>query len=137
MNATLHENDMIQPLEMNHGALSRRLAEHAERARLAYEGATAVMRPLDAQSIARMRATQEQHHAWCDVMHALESDATTPMRSAFLAAIGSISTCPGVAVDVLCAIEHELTTPAHAVRATWDGIDLGGPVEASFTVDAD
>lgn len=116
MNATLHENDMIQPLEMNHGALSRRLAEYAERARLAYESATAVMRPLDAQSIARMRDTQEQHHAWCDVLHALESDATTPMRSAFMAALGLISTCPGVASDVIYAIEQELTTPGGSVR---------------------
>ena len=116
MTATLHTDDMIQTLEINHSALSRRLAEHAERARLAYEGATAVMRPLDAQSIARMRATQEQHHAWCDVLHALESDVMTPMRSAFLAAIGSISTCPGVAVDVIRAVAHELTTQGGAVR---------------------
>ena len=116
MNATLHTDDMIQALEINHGALSRRLAEHAERARLAFETSTAAMRPLDAQSIARMRATQEQHVAWCDVMHALESDATTTMRSAFMAAIDLISFCPGVAVDVLCAIEHELTTPGGSVR---------------------
>ena len=86
MNATLHENDMIQPLEINHGALSRRLAEHAERARLAYGDAFAAMRPLDAQSIARTHDAHAAHRAWCGVMHALESDATTPMRSAFMAA---------------------------------------------------
>lgn len=117
MTATLHTDDMIQTLEINHSALSRRLAELAERARLTYEGALADMRPLDAQSIARAREAQEQHNAWCDVMQALESDATTPMRSAFLAAQSLlISTCPGVAVDVICAIEHEITTAGGAVR---------------------